>query len=36
MFIFKTGDHNDLIHRAASQKARKAGNLDGASLKKGC
>lgn len=36
MFIFKTGDHNDLIRVALSQKARKAGNLDGVSLKWGC
>lgn len=36
MFIFKTSDHNDLIRRAVSQKAREAGNLDGASLKWGC
>lgn len=36
MFIFKTGDHNDLIRVAVSQKARKAGNLDGVSLKWGC
>lgn len=36
MFIFKTGDYNDLIPVAVSQKARKAGNLDGASQKWGC
>lgn len=36
MFIFKTGDHNDLIRVAVSQKARKAGNLVGVHLKWGC